>query len=273
MYTPFQPTLTTKGLSHFGLSMEIQRPSAALSGSILAYLQVKIDQATPYPMIPDGTNVLFFSSRGGLVAGSQLSILEVQLMESGEYFGVWFKPGMLRQIFDVDLSDITQRLVQDDFLSNRDFLHLSNRLYEKSTFLERVQLCEALMMSSLSPQITQKIPQAFHYAVQRIYHFSGNLTIAELAQHVGLSDRQLNRIFSLHTGLSTKAFTQIIRTQALLRGCYEDKLSTFHRALDLGFYDQSHLSKSLSRHSVDSLSLKARMLMSDFYKPHNSKTS
>jgi transcriptional regulator GlxA family with amidase domain len=111
------------------------------------------------------------------------------------------------------------------------------------------------------------------HALEGIYQSSGSLTISKLAEYIGLSDRQLNRIFTLHTGLSTKTFSQIIRTQALLRGCYEDKLSTFHRSLDLGFYDQSHLSKSLVRHNLDSLSLKAKALMSDFYKPHKSKTS
>lgn len=269
MYIPFQPTLTTNGLSHFGLSMEMQQPSAALSDSILAFLQVTVDRPTPYPMIPDGTNALFFSPHGGLVGGTQTAILEMQFLLPGDYFGIWFKAGALRRLFDVDLSEIVHTVEKDDFLSNKSFLYLNERLYEKSTFLERVQLCESLMISSLS----QEIPQAFHYAVQRIYQSSGNLTISELSKNIGLSSRQLNRQFLLNIGLSTKSFAQIIRTQALLRGCYENKLSIFHRGLDLGFYDQSHLSKSLSQHRLDNLSLKAKTLMSDFYKPHINKTS
>ncbi|QUX94364.1 hypothetical protein C0J08_02600 [Marinomonas sp. CT5] len=263
-YTPFQPTLTAQGMSHFGLSVDMQRPILALSNSILAFLQVRVEQPTPYSMIPDGTNVLLFSPLRGWVGGTRLSILEVQLIEPGDYFGVWFAPGSLRQFFDVDLLEITQSLVGDDFLSHREFVYLSERLYEKETFSERVVLCESLFLKSLF----QQPPPALSHALTLIYQSLGSISVTTLAQSVGLSRRHLNRLFSLHTGLSTKSFSQLIRSQSLLSCCYKKNVSIFHCGLDLGFYDQSHILRSLNQHDLSSLSLQTQQFMSAFYKPH-----
>ncbi|MCV2401743.1 helix-turn-helix domain-containing protein [Marinomonas sp. C2222] len=262
-YVPFQPTLTLEGQSYFGLSIELTPPVAALADAIHAYIQVKVDTPTPYPMIPDATNVLFFSSKTSMVGGTRLSILEAQLLEPGEYFGVWFKPGMFRQFFNVDLADITQAVVDDDYLSNRHFSYLGERLYDKKGFQEKVALCDSLFLKSL---LGQPLP-LLSGALQLIYESFGSISVEKLADKVGISCRQLNRQFSLHTGVSTKAFSQLIKAQALLRNYYLGSESILAYGLDLGFYDQSHLSKSLKKHHVSSLSSQAQSFMSDFYKP------
>ena len=266
-YSPFQPTLTCEGQKHLGFTLQIKRPCLALSDKVYAFVEVKTDQPTMYPVVPDGTNILFFSRRHESFGGTQSSILDVSLNAPEEtYFGIWFLPGKLRHFFDIDLSEASDKLIGMDFLENRMFLTLQERLYEKGLFTDRISCCEALLLGHTTEQ---KIPDKFTHAQARIYESAGVIRVNELADEVGWSARHLNRHFLLHTGLTSKAFAQTVRLNHYLKALYQNNHSYLHQGLDLGFYDQSHILKSITQQGLNQLSLISRHLMSDFYKPTN----
>ncbi|MFM2485027.1 DUF6597 domain-containing transcriptional factor [Celerinatantimonas yamalensis] len=264
-YQPFQPTLTCVGQDRFGLNLQIQKPSPSLSETIYAFVEVKTDHPTMYPIVPDGTNILFFSVCSELFGGTQSSILDVPLNEERRpYFGIWFQPGKVRSFFDVDVSEVTNKLINLDFLENSAFLSLQENLYEKSSFKERVAYSEALLLKHVAPR---SLPAQLKYALLLIYRESGMTSMTQLASEVGLSTRHMNRQFLLYTGLTSKAFAQTIRMNQYLKRCYQDVGSYLHHGLDLGFFDQSHLLKTIAQHGIYSLSAISQQFMSNFYKP------
>lgn len=266
-YQSFQPTLTNAGQEQFGFKLQIHKPCFVLADDVYAFVEVNTDHPTRYPIVPDGTNILFFSACGELFGGTQSSILDVPLNAlDGPYFGIWFQPGKLRSFFNVDVSEVTDQLVPLDFLDSKVFLSLQEGLYERASFNDRVNYCENILIKH-----TQSIsfPDKLKHAQNIIYQECGNISMAYLSSQVGWSHRQLNRQFLLHTGLTSKAFAQTIRINHFLKRCSQDDAPYLHHGLDLGFYDQSHLLRTTAQHNVMSLSPVSQQFMSNFYKPRS----
>ncbi len=68
-----------------------------------------------------------------------------------------------------------------------------------------------------------------------------------------------------HTGLSTKEFVQTIRIQHVCKKLYMAPGNSLNAALDLGFFDQSHLIKDYKKHLLLSPNLFLDRFKSDFY--------
>lgn len=267
LYQPFQPTLTNAGQEQFGLNLQIHRPCLGLLDDVYAFIEVSVDYPTRYPIVPDGTNILFFSTCRELFGGTQFSILDVPLTpKDGPYFGIWFQPGKLRSFFNVDVSEVTDQLTGLDFLENRTFFSLQENLYEKSSFKERIAYCEALLLKHMAPR---SFPDKLKHAQSLIYREKGDISMATLSQEIGWSHRHLNRQFLLHTGITSKAFAQTIRINYFIKRCSQGGDSYLHHGLDLGFYDQSHILKTTAQHNVKLLSPISQQFMSNFYNPRS----
>ncbi|WP_421848490.1 helix-turn-helix domain-containing protein [Marinomonas sp.] len=265
LYQPFQPTLTNVGQEQLGLSVQVHKPCLGLSDDVYAFVEVNTRFSTMYPIVPDGTNMLFFSICSESFGGTQSSILDIPLNAGGgPYFGIWFQPGKLRSFFDVDVSESTNQLTRMDFLENSVFLSLQENLYEKASFNDRVKYCEKMLIKH-----TQSIsfPDKLKHALNILYREHGGISMAQLSSEVGWSHRHLNRQFLLHTGLTSKAFAQTIRINYFLKRCSQGGNSYLHHGLDLGFYDQSHILKTTAQHNVKLLSPISQQFMSNFYKP------
>lgn len=243
-YRPFQSTLTQSGLNSHGLSLMMTPPGAALAGKVYAYLQIKADRSTPYPVMPDGTQAMYISPHGVILGGALQQAQDLQLLAAGEYFGLWFYPGGLRHFVDINLAEITDQFISAPDLQCRQFSSLPELIYRHRGFSARARACEAWLLKQYCPQPVT----SFEHALQRIYHSFGNEKVTQLASAVGWSSRHLNRKFLQYTGLGTKAFSQVVRVQHAARQLYSQQNKRSDVALDLGYYDQPHLIKSFKRH-------------------------
>ena len=261
LFRSFQPTITRSGLANFGLTLKCSAPCDVLKGVVHSYLQIKAEKATPYPVIPDGTQSIFISPHGSIVGGAQIKTRDIQLLEAGEYFGIRFYSGALRHFFKLDLSEITDQYVDNGFIPCGLFHTLHQLIYQQSNYHQRVSVCENWLMKNFKPQ-----PKSgFDQALRLIYASSGDVRINALAGSVDWSSRHLNRLFQLYTGLSTKNFTKITRLQFACRQLYITPRESLNSALDLGFFDQSHLIKDFRKHLLLKPSDFYNRFMSDFY--------
>jgi len=110
-----------------------------------------------------------------------------------------------------------------------------------------------------------KLSVKFSHALSLIYRYFGTYKISDLVRDIGCSDRHLNRIFQLNTGLSTKAFMQTIRLQHACKQLYTLQNSSSCMALDLGYFDQSHLLNNFKKHFSTSPNSFFKRFRSDFY--------
>lgn len=261
IYIPFQPTLTQAGLNQLGLRVITKGPCEALKGIVHSYLQIKAERQAPYPVMPDGTQAIYISPQGTMVGGAQTETRQLQLLQPGEYFGIWFYPGALRYLFDLNLSEISGQFVDEKYFQCHKFFQLHTEIYEYKGFSDRVSVCERWVLGRYS----KKPVTSFDYALSIIYQSLGNERVGNIAAMVGWSPRHLNRQFLEYTGLSTKTFSQVIRAQNLCRQLYLSSKDSIKASLELGYYDQSHLIKEFRKYFNLTPGEFINKYMSDFY--------
>lgn len=263
MYRPFQPLLTKSGLQRFELSLQYARPNQILSGAVHSYLQVNTAKPTPYPVIPDGTQAIFISPDGVKLGGAQSRLHIIPILQAGDYFGIRFYPGALRYFFNLDISEVTNQLVDSRYIPCRKFAELNNKIYSRPSFRERALVCEQWLLGHFKPSAET----SFDQALSLIYQSFGDIRIHQLAAAVGWSSRHLNRIFRYHTGLNTKTFAQAIRVQQLCKNLHKKPGDSLNTAHELGFFDQAHMIKDARKHLLSNPGEFINGFMSDFYNP------
>jgi len=236
--------------------------SRGLRGIIHSYLQISTPKATPYPMIPDGTQALCVSQDGTMISGGISQALNIELPAPDEYFGIRFYPGALRHLFSVNLNEIGNQLVDGEFFPAPFIARLHEHIYQYSDFHQRAQLCDQWLLQ----QLERKPLSIFDQALAFIYKSCGNIEIAqELSANIGVSSRHLNRLFQQHTGLSTKSFAQTIRFQHACKHLSLQPENSLQTALKLGYFDQAHLLNDFKKRLAQSPVVFFNRFMSDFY--------
>lgn len=257
----FQPTLTESGLGCFGLSVRYALPTRPLNKRVHSFLQVNAIKPTAYLVIPDGTQSVYMSSRSIMIGGAQSRAREILIPSAGEYFGIRFYPGALRHFLDIDLSEITDEYMHGHCFIDHDFSALHNQIYQLTEFYERVRVCEQWLMRYLVPRPNPKLRNALFL----IEHLRGDIRVSQLASELRCSDRQLNRLFRQHVGLSTKAFANTVRLQHVTKQLYTSPSNTRDLAFDHGYFDQSHLINNFRKHMFSEPRSFFEQFMSDFY--------
>ncbi len=244
-YSPFQSTISPVGLNKYGLSLQSAIPCAVLKPFVHSYLQISATRATSYAILPDGSQAIYISPNGIFISGAQLELRQVQILRSGEYFGIRFYPGALRAFFKLDLADITGQFVDAHYFPCPEFRYLHETIFTEKVFYERASLCEQwLLKHFLCPNTTP-----FDLSLNLLYQCFGNEKISDLAEQVGFSTRHINRLFHQHTGLNTKSFAKVIRLQHLCKAlCLSSGKPIDILKQDFGFYDQSHLINELKQY-------------------------
>jgi len=114
-------------------------------------------------------------------------------------------------------------------------------IYNKSDLKELKQHFDTYFLQLFCnlPNIQDK---RLDFALNKILHSQGNLIVKDL--DVGLSTRQLRRLFEFYLGDSPKAFSKVVRFQNILKSVHlHDALSEKSFFYDFGYYDQSHFIK------------------------------
>lgn len=261
LYRPFQPLLTKAGLKRFGLTLEYSPASKILRDVVHSYLQISTAKPTPYPVMPDGTQAVFISPYGSFIGGAQIQACDIQILLPGDYFGIRFYPGTLRYFFNLNVSEITDQFVDSHYFPCRRFGQLHNEIYQWQDFHTRAQICEQWLLKHFKAQSSNQFDQA----LSLVYQSFGNIKVSQLATKVGWSSRHLNRLFRLHTGLSTKTFSQTIRIQHVCKRLFNTTGDSLNTAFELGFFDQPHLIKEYKKRLLSSPTVFFERFMSDFY--------
>lgn len=261
LYQPFQPLLSYSGLQNFELSLLQSPADSRLQGVVHSYLQITTAKATPYPVLPDGTQAVFISPDGTRISGAQSQTLNIQILHPGEYFGIRFYPGALRHFFKLNLSEITDQLVDSRYFSDKIFSQLHKVIYLSQDFKQRAAVCDGWLQKLYNPQPLS----VFDHALKLIYQSYGNLKVSQLAATIGLSSRHLNRLFQQYIGLSTKTFILTIRIQTACKKLSTTPKQTLQTAFELGYFDQAHLLNDYKKRLLLTPNSLFEKFMSDFY--------
>ena len=221
-----------------------------------------------HEIFPDGCISLFyhrsekFNLRRLALSGLSIESVTTTVFPGDIFWGMRISPAVSANLLKVNPADFRAlRMVEAE-----KFPHLTGGLLEKlnlcETFDEAIAVFEnRLRELNFAPDFgDEKVAQALRI----IEKTSGEIKIAELAAHLNLSTRQLERRFKKSSGLSPKQFARARRIRATAVILVENnEVNWANRAAEMGFADQSHLTHefvAVTRRSPNSFAEKVSQI-------------
>ena len=175
-----------------------------------------------------------------IVAGQLRRSILIQPTGRIKLFGTRFQPAGAFPFFDFSLSELTDSTEEIDSIWGTEGRELEDRICEARTFDARVAIIEIALTRRLLAK--ERANTSAIAAAGMIVKAVGGVSIRSVAQAVGVSERTLEREFKSKIGVSPKLFARIIRFQTLLKAVEsDDSTSLLDHALDLGYFDQAHM--------------------------------
>jgi AraC-like DNA-binding protein len=177
---------------------------------------------------------------GAIVSGAHGRGFTPDASEEVCIIGVHFKPGGAFPFLGLPAGDLADTHVNLEILWGPSASRLRERLCEASTSAVRFQLLEESLLSHLCHGVEK------HYAVSAALEMfaenQGGPIVREAAKYLGLSQRRFIQVFKTEVGMTPKLFSRIQRFQQT-RSFIQQNGSPHWAvlALDLGYFDQSHL--------------------------------
>ena len=179
-----------------------------------------------------------------------------------QYIGVSFKPGRAYLFLQLPLSELQNQVVSLDAIWGGFAAEIRERLYLAQTIQARFALLEELLLARLS-----EAPQglkAVQYAVGEVARYHGALSIRELSNHMGMSQKHLITQFRQMVGCTPKELARLYRFAQVLDSI--DPLQPVDWTMlahQFCYHDQSHFIrdfKEFTGHTpTDYLRLRRRM--------------
>ena len=201
-------------------------------------------------VLPDGCIdvVLGFSGQAddpesAMAVGTMTRALVLDSASAPECFvGVRFRPAKAAAFIGVPAHELTDlRVSIDDIWHDgsevREVLAASTNGIARMRALERVLLARMPRDVPGQPDVDE--------AIRRIVDAGGSLGITMLAPALGVTRQHLARRFSQLVGVSPKTFARVVRLGRVIERVREippsEPVNWSILALELGYYDQSHL--------------------------------
>lgn len=239
------------------MSYQEYLPHPQLRGYIDAYWTVRLDGAehdlpVTDRILPDGCVDIILNSGTAVPVVSSHSILQpgavylvgtmtrfslTHLYPGARLLGIRFKPGCFSAFYDLSLESLTDRIRLFDPAFNID-----HDAFSGSDF---VQVLDHCLMQRISGVQHTLLP-----VIADIYELKGQVSVDRLARKHFIENRRLERNFKQHTGLSPKAFANLVRYRfALQRIKQRRESSLLEIAFDAGYYDHAHLANEIRKYT------------------------
>lgn len=248
LYHPSQPSINYEARDF--VSYKEIAPDSLLRPYIYCYWQLatqeKLVDNFVYRVVSDGCiDILFETNRldNSFITGFSSSYLSYELGQQFNYFGVRFLPAGFPQFFGIPASELTNQFLElHHFLPALSDLIAQNLtsghdLNQISSFFNGYFLSELKKL-----QMDIGGDKRVLAAMSEILESRGSVAINQL--DVGLSERQMRRLFQFYFGESPKVFSKVVRFQNILRAKPSTESLRKNKIFyDVGYYDQAHFIK------------------------------
>jgi methylphosphotriester-DNA--protein-cysteine methyltransferase len=174
------------------------------------------------------------------VVGAMTRPLCVGLTGDVDMIAVRFRPGAAAALLGIPADQLADGTVELEACWGRTARDLECQIMETAGTTGRADLLERALLRRAEAAAAPSA--AITWAVRRILETRGRVKVAELADRVGLGERQLRRRFRSSVGLSPKTACRVARFQGLLGQIRQTPAPNWGRlAWSAGYHDQAHL--------------------------------
>lgn len=168
--------------------------------------------------------------------GQLKRFFELQATGKIGVFGVRFHPAGLYPFVGFDISLITDNTIATSEVWPGQEECIEAAMLNSSTE-KRIAFAETFLLEHFQPR---KVDETVTNCVNAIIRESGNGSVENLTDTLGIGRRALERRFSASVGLSPKLLARIVRFNHALRLIENNDFSFTTVAYEGGFYDQAH---------------------------------
>jgi len=209
-------------------------------------LVVILEFGPPLAVAPRGDSAHGCSSPGGFVAGLGDAFAEVSHAGLQRGIQIDLSPAGGRRLFGLPLAEISHRVVPLVELLPGCLDSLRDQLAHMENWSSRLDLVESFLSRRIltSPLDSRRID----WAVDRIHASRGRLEIGQLRAELGISHKHLISLFREHVGIPPKLLARLVRFQSTLESLRSERAAASSLAelsLELGFFDQAHLTREV----------------------------
>lgn len=236
--------------------MNYQRisPLPSIRNLVDCYWLAESENATPEKkkIIPDGFTEIIFHYRDPyrinlsgrwqkqgkcLMAGQIRKFFYLENSGVSGMFGIKFHPAALSHLFGLNMVALTDRVVPLQTVMGKNFRVMEEAVQKQISWKNFVLMLNQYFSEHTTQlSVNEKIEQSLNLIFTR----KGDVTVAELTEHVHITERQLQRLFNHFVGLSPKFYCRIIRFNYIFSLMEKRDSSWVEVALHSGYYDQAH---------------------------------
>ena len=158
-----------------------------------------------------------------------------------------FHPFGLSSLLQIPAFELNNHIIDSESFYPFETGNLVDQICQTPDSHDKIRIVENFLISKLKNRSDQN--KMINCAVRLIQQQNGSLPVSKLITHLQVTERQLQRMFEEHIGLSPKRFSGITRIQHFLKLLRSNtpQTSSIDFAYDCGFYDQAHLIRELKK--------------------------
>jgi AraC-like DNA-binding protein len=201
--------------------------------------------ADPALILPDGCVDVIWRDGRLVVAGPDQRAWLSQVRAGEEIVGIRLRPGVAGAVLGLPASELLNSRVPLEELFDSRAGKVAERLNEIEGRDSKYLLLEALVASA----IEQRAPDPLVLAATRRLGFPGS-RVDELANALGISERQLRRRFHAAVGYGPKTLDRVLRFRRLVsqaQAVSDGEVDLARIAAELGYADQAHMTRDSVR--------------------------
>jgi AraC-like DNA-binding protein len=243
------------------------KPEGVLAEYVRFYwsLEAQVEGIDPFVhrALPDNCVELIFYCKGKLaisslegeegntfasgVFGQAQKFRQFKTQSNFHLFGVYLYPYSFKLLFNLPAYHLRNEKIDTETLWGFKGKMLEEQIMLADTDDQRVQLASTFLFERI--KTIRNHDRAFVRSIKSVVDNNNVLSIASFAHDCNLSRRQFERKFIEFSGFSPKDFFNVVRFKNVLKEIEQRRKPLAQIAIDVGYYDQPHLTNEFKKFS------------------------
>lgn len=179
------------------------------------------------------------SCRNVWFSGIRNHFITIPSGKDSEMFVINFHKGKAYPFVQMPLNELTDSVVDGELVLTNEIMELREKILEAPLISNKFLTVENFLQKKFCNKLI--VNPFIEFAVNKIIKSPNQMSIEQISNKVGYSQKHLIKLFKDNVGLTPKGFLKIIRFQKAIEEIAATKVPDWTDiAFESGYYDQAH---------------------------------